>query len=245
MNRRWLLAAVGTLSLSVSAGCLNADGDDSGDADGTTKTQYETQSFDGETVPLAPVEDVYEWFEDGDTKFVDTRGVSQYDAGHIPGAVLSPSERRTEHDPTDEWAHDTRVVTYCNCPHTLAVWRASELKAEGFEDVYAIEPGFEGWEEAGHPTASNDPDADVETYEIAGESDPAYEGQYVRVSMADRDGYEIAVIESDGSYKTKIRFPDLTSDSRLIVEAPEYTVEGTLEEFTNETVTEESGEPSQ
>ncbi|MDJ1432791.1 rhodanese-like domain-containing protein [Halostagnicola sp. A-GB9-2] len=239
MNRRSFLAIAGSGSLATTAGCLDEFGsdDDSGDGD---ESEYETDSFEGTEIPLAPAEDVHEWFEEDEAKFVDTRGVSQYDAGHIPGAVLSPGIDNEGDDPTDDWSTDTRVVTYCDCPHSLAVRRGADLKADGFEDVYAIDEGYNGWEQAGYPTEYNEADADVETYEIEGESDPSHEDEYVHISTADGGSYEVAPIDGDGIYETEIRFPDLTDDSELIVEAPDYTVEGTLKELTDEPVTADS-----
>ncbi len=239
MNRRSFLAVAGSGSLALTAGCVDDLGT-GGEADGGDESEYETDSFDGETVPLAPAEDVHEWFENDEARFVDTRGVSQYDAGHVPGAVLSPGIEDEENDPTDDWSHETTVVIYCDCPHSLAVQRGAQLKADGFEDVYAIDEGYFGWEEADYPTESNEPDAEVETYEIEGRSDPSYEGQYVRISTPDGESYENATVESDGTYETEIRFPDLSENSELIVDAPDYTAEGTLEEFTDEPVTADS-----
>lgn len=245
MNRRSLLAVAGSSSLAIVAGCLDdvgldgtgSDDDGSGDGDGSG---YETESFEGEEVPLVPVDEAHEWFEDEAARFVDTRGVSQYDAGHIPGAVLSPGIDREGEDPTDDWSTETRVVTYCNCPHSLAVQRGAEFLSNGFDEVYAIEEGYGGWTDAEYPIERNETDVDVETHEIEGESDSTYEGEYVHISTANGGSSEIATVESDGTYETEIRFPDATAETELIVEAPDYTVEGTLEEFTSEPVTADS-----
>ncbi|AHG00649.1 hypothetical protein HALLA_19510 [Halostagnicola larsenii XH-48] len=242
MNRRSLLAAAGGSSLAIVAGCIDDIGIDGagGDDESGDGSAYETGSFDGEEVPLVPVEEAHEWYENEEARFVDTRGVSQYDAGHIPGAVLSPAIESEGEDPTDDWSTDTHVVTYCNCPNSLAVQRGAEFKSDGFDEVYAIEEGYGGWEDAEYPIERNETDVDVETYEIEGESDPDYDGEYVHISTADGGSYEIATVESDGTYETEIRFPDLSSDSELIVDAPDYTVEGTLAEFTSEPVTVDS-----
>lgn len=242
MNRRSLLAVAGSSSLAIVAGCLDDIGIDgaSSDDESGDGSEYETESFEGEEVPLVPVDEAHEWFENEEARFVDTRGVSQYDAGHIPGAVLSPGIDTEGEDPTDDWETDTRVVTYCNCPHSLAVQRGAEFQSDGFDDVYAINEGYGGWTDADYPIEQNKTDVDVETYVIEGESDASYDGEYVHISTADGGSYEIATVESDGTYETEIRFPDLSSDSELIVEAPDYTVEGTLEEFTDEPVTADS-----
>ncbi|SFS35833.1 rhodanese-like domain-containing protein [Halostagnicola kamekurae] len=245
MNRRSFLAVAGSGSLAIVAGCLddigiggtNSDGDENTDRD---ESGYETQTFVGKEVPLVPVDEAYEWYENEEARFVDTRGMGQYDAGHIPGAVYSPAVGGDGTDPTDEWAHDTRIVTYCGCPHTLAGQRAAELKSEGFENVYAIDEGYGGWEDAEYPTERNDQNADVETHAIEGEADASNAGEYVDISTLEGSNYEVATIQPDGTYETEIRFPDVTAETELIVEAPDYTVEGTLEEFTSEPVTADS-----
>ncbi|MCU4925947.1 rhodanese-like domain-containing protein [Halobacteria archaeon AArc-dxtr1] len=221
MDRRRLLGSVGAAALSLTAGCTDVlSGDD-----------YPTDSFEGETVPLAPLEDVYGWWDADDARFVDTRGQNQYDASHVPGAVLSSPFGDEEADPTDDWDRDVRIVTYCDCPHSLAVQRASALLSEGFEDVYALDEGYLAWEDANYPVASNDPDAATESYTITGTADPEHAGEYVQISTASGDNYEIAAIGDDGSYEATIRFPDLTPESVLVVHEPTDRREGSLAEL--------------
>lgn len=233
MHRRRFLGVSGVGALAVAGGCLGALEGTSDDA----ATEYPTETLQEKTVPLAPLADVYGWWEDGDAEFVDTRGRSQYDASHVPGAVLSPAADERADDPTDGWERDARIVTYCDCPHSLAVLRASELLADGFENVYALDDGYLAWEEAGHPTESNDPDAEITAYEISGSADPAHAGAVGHVSTAEGDNYESVRIADDGSYETTIRFPDLTAESVLVVEAGGYTREGTLTELVDGEVT--------
>ncbi|WP_252701214.1 rhodanese-like domain-containing protein [Natronosalvus vescus] len=233
MQRRSLLASVGAASLGSLAGCL---GDITGDDEGETVDGYDAQEHEGQTVPLVPLEEAHDWFDDGDTRFVDTRGPGQYESDHIEGAVLSSAPDGVEDDPTEAWDHDTRIVTYCDCPHTLAVWRGSALMSEGFEDVYALDDGFPAWQDAGYPTVGEETGS-LEAYEIVGRSAPEHEGNYVWLTTLDESQREVSQVEADGSYKLIVRFDGLSDDTVLSLKAPEHELEATLEELTDGPVT--------
>ncbi|WP_226482233.1 rhodanese-like domain-containing protein [Natrinema amylolyticum] len=252
MNRRRFLAVGGTAALGGVAGCLGGNS-------GTPANEYgyETTTTDGTEVPLAPVDDVFGWYENDEAHFADARKQDQYDQLRIAGAVFSPAPDGTENDPIEELSTDTQIVTYCRCPHHLSSMRAAALIDAGYEHTYAIDEGLGGWASRGYPlagsavesqsdgsdgNASNESDAnssvnaDFRHYEIQGTSSPDYANQMVMLEQLDADRAEAAPIANDGSYTLQLHYAG-SIDSRFRVEAPDYTVEGTLEELTSDTLT--------
>jgi rhodanese-related sulfurtransferase len=227
MRRRQFLA-VGTTATTVGvAGCF---GDD----------EYETYSVEGTEVPLAPLDDVYEWFEDGDAEFVDTRSETEYNDLHIAGAVYSPAEHGLDaDDPTEGWAMEARIVTYCVCPHTLAGLRGASLMNAGYENVYALDEGLVEWVEREYPLEGSEVQGQLPAYEVRGEADPAHAGEFVWVREPETGQREPGTIENDGSYELTLHFSDLTDETLLELEAPDYALEATLAELTGDVVTAE------
>ncbi|TMT80213.1 rhodanese-like domain-containing protein [Haloterrigena sp. H1] len=250
MNRRIFLAVGGTVALGELAGCLGGDaGGDNGygpepgtepDAKSIDTSSYQTQvfeGFEGIEVPLAPIEDVFYWYQRHEARIADARGSSQYEKSHIAGAVLSTAPPYTpDGDPVADWSKSERIVTYCGCPHHLSGLRAAKLIEDGYEEVYALDDGFGAWLDRDYPIEGANVSADRATYTIQGQSDPAYAGSLVRLEQLDADRLEAAPIADDGSYTLQLHYAGAT-DSRFRVDAPEYTVEGTLEELTSTTVT--------
>ncbi|WP_114578876.1 rhodanese-like domain-containing protein [Saliphagus sp. LR7] len=235
MNRRTFLAVGGAAAMGGVAGCLGGNG---GGDNGTPANEfdYETITTDGTDVPLAPVTDVYEWYENGEAEFVDARGRAQYDGKRIAGAVWSRAPDGVDDDPVEEWATDTRIVTYCGCPHHLSSQRAASLIDAGYEHAYAIDEGLGGWENNGYPLEGTDVEAERVTYEIRGTASTEYAGEMVTMKQVGVDRREAAPIGDDGSYALQLHYAGSTED-RFRVEAPEYTAEGTLAELTGGVVT--------
>lgn len=183
MHRRAILRTVGLWTAVATAGCLGSDSTDDGeepsgtddtagydvDTDGSdaadggeeaveaaNEFDYSTMTVEGIEVPLVPNEDAFEWFEDGETVFVDARTREEYERARIPGAVFSPArDGLSTDDPVEELSTDTRIVTYCACPHTLAGLRAASLLRDGYEHTYALAEGIPRWDEAGYPIESS------------------------------------------------------------------------------------------
>ncbi|ELZ21649.1 hypothetical protein C477_04884 [Haloterrigena salina JCM 13891] len=234
MNRRTFLAVSGATTVGVVAGCLG----NNSNATAANEFDYELYSTpSGVDVPLAPVDDVYEWYKNDEARFADARGRSQYDEMRIEGAVFSPAKAAgdIDDDPVEEWSKDTRIVTYCACPHHLSSQRAASLIDAGYEHTYAIDEGLRGWRDRGYPLEGSNVDAEWKLYEIDGTTDSEYAGQMVALNQIDANRSEVAPIQDDGSYTLQLHFAGST-DSQFRVEAPDYTVEGTLEELTNGTV---------
>ncbi len=234
MNRRRFLAVGGTASLGAVAGCLGGGSD----ATAANEFDYELNSTpSGVDVPLVPVQDAYEWFKNDEARFADARGRAQYDEVRIKGAVFSPAEDAgsIDDDPVEEWPTDTRIVTYCRCPHHLSSQRAASLIDSGYEHTYAIDEGLDGWINGGYPLDGSAVDAEWELYEIDGTTDSEYADEMVTLQQLEANRTEAAPIQEDGSYTIRLHYAGSTDDT-FRVEAPDYTVEGTLEELTSETI---------
>ncbi len=122
-----------------------------------------------ETTPLVDYDAVEAAIDDPDAVLVDTRDESEYDEGHIPGAVLlnwkdlvddESRGLRPEPELRDVLeAHgitpDRRVVLYCNTArrisHTYAV-----LTHLGYEDVDFYEGSLTEWTAADGPISTTD-----------------------------------------------------------------------------------------
>lgn len=247
MNRRAFLATGGTFLAGGIAGCLGDADDNDGYAETSGDTPeersietstYPMSTFDGIEVPLAPIDDVYYWYQRQEARIADARGADQYEAAHITGAVLSTAPpQRVNNDPVDDWPTDDRIVTYCGCPHHLSGLRAAALIDDGYEEVYAIDEGLWEWVNRNYPLSGSEVSNDVESFDIRGRTDPAYAGEMIWVEQLGAKRYEAAPIAADGSYTATLHFRELSDDSLLKVETPDYTVEATLAELTSDVVT--------
>ncbi|OVE83475.1 rhodanese-like domain-containing protein [Natronolimnobius baerhuensis] len=254
MNRRHFLAAGTAVTAAGLAGCLGGDDGQGSSADGygpdseetpdersIDTDSYETASYNGTEVPLAPLEDVEYWYLRQEARIVDTRLENSYEDLRITGAALSTAPNGLDNDPTADWPQEDRIVTYCVCPHTMAVQRAATLIDAGFEDVYALDDGLEPWVVNGYPIEGDEVDgqaaAQLPAYHVEGQSDPAYAGEYISVRTASGDKEEMSVVDPDGSYELTLHFANLVDDSVLEVDAPDYTRELTLEEATSDVIT--------
>lgn len=204
-----------------------ADQPSSPDAD---TDSFETLDVNGESVSLAPIDVVEQWYRRGDARFVDARGLEQYEQAHVYGAVLSPAQRDSAGGGIDQWPTDDRVVTYCRCPHHLSSIRAAGLQKAGFEEVYAIDEGFGVWAERSYPMAgtsfTSGTQASVEEWSIAGSVDSRYAGEYVWATV-DRQ-YEAAPIGSDGRYRLHLQFTGVSPETSVRLQTPTDTVERPL-----------------
>ena len=82
---------------------------------------------------------------------VDVREASEWDAGHLPGAVSMPRgilERDVETAVPDL---DTPIVLYCGGGYRSALAAAS-LQDMGYTDVASMDGGWRAWTDAGFPT---------------------------------------------------------------------------------------------
>lgn len=104
------------------------------------------------TFPRVSIEDAYKLYTSGKAVFIDVRGKSQYEQGHIRGAFAIPGSqiiRRFKEVPTGK-----TVITYCACSEEQSSGRAAaDLIAHGVKNVYALKGGWIEWQAKGHPTA--------------------------------------------------------------------------------------------
>ena len=89
--------------------------------------------------------------EKGGLVILDVRTVSEYERGHLEGAINIPVEalsgRLSELNPNDE------LLVYCRTGNrsTTAV---GILKENGYDRIYHMDAGIVAWENAGFPTVS-------------------------------------------------------------------------------------------
>lgn len=249
MRRRQFLAASAAAGVVSIAGCSGdsesvSDGNGYGPKPDTVPEKrsintdsYKTQTVKGVEVPLAPIKDVFYWYQRQEARMADARGADQYKKSHITGAALSTAPDGVKNDPVSEWSTDERIVTYCACPHHLSGLRAASLLKNGYKEVYALDEGFMAWLNRNYPVSGSQVSADRKSYTIKGQSNPAYAGKMVWLEDLSAKRYEAAPIAEDGTYTLTLHFLGLTDDSMLKIEAPNYTIRGTLAEFTGNVVT--------
>ncbi|WP_336023410.1 rhodanese-like domain-containing protein [Halobellus salinisoli] len=205
------------------------------------------RDIDGETieVPLIPIEDAYYWYARGEARFVDARSETGYDVSHIFGAVLSPAPDGRRMDPANDWDTSDRVVTYCHCPHHLSSLRAATLLTNGFEDVYAIDEGFQAWLDRNYPLAGDDTNREYTVRTIEGRTDESDASETVWAFHPPTDQIEAAEINDDGSYTLELKFVQVDAQSTIQIETPSYAIRAPLAELTSGTVTAETGHPAE
>ena len=79
---------------------------------------------------------------------VDVRGRSEWEAGHLPGALLIPLAELSER--IDEVPRDRPVAVHCQGGGRSAI-AASLLQARGWREVANVTGGFAAWAMEGHP----------------------------------------------------------------------------------------------
>ncbi|MCT9094836.1 rhodanese-like domain-containing protein [Haloarchaeobius sp. HME9146] len=240
MKRRAFLSGVG-LSMTALAGCVGGlTGSGGTQSSGTSPEGYETIAVEGEQIALVPVDETHQWHQNEEATFVDARGSSAYNQGHITNAMSSPVQTPIEAEPIEGVSKDTRIVSYCGCPHHLSSLRAAELQKAGYTNVYVIDEGFYEWVERGYPVTGS---SARKEFEIRGQTDSSYAGEMVMLWLqadGETQPLEAAPIQEDGSYAITVHFSGVTADSVVSLEAPDYQLETTLGALTEQVVTAES-----
>ncbi len=84
---------------------------------------------------------------------LDARPLSDWQRGHLPGALPVPFydgvERILPHLPDD----DTPIVVYCACPHAASGKVVDALRAAGRDRAYVLDEGSVVWAARGYPIA--------------------------------------------------------------------------------------------
>lgn len=196
------------------------------------ESRFRSLSANGETVTLVPLDVVRYWHERSDARFVDARGLDQYRTSHIYGAVNSTYTQDSSGGGISGWDEDTRVVCYCGCPHHMSSLRAAGLQKAGYSNVYVFDEGFFEWRDRDLPMRGTGFDAAESASVIEGEVAESYAGEYAWATRVDADQREAAPIADDGSFEIHLRFAELTPDTRIRVETPEFDVTGSLGDLT-------------
>jgi hydroxyacylglutathione hydrolase len=79
---------------------------------------------------------------------IDVRQASEFDEGHVPGAVHIGTGSLGER--LEDLPRDRPLATMCASGYRSAV-AASLLRAAGFEDVRWVPDGIDAWRAAGYP----------------------------------------------------------------------------------------------
>ena len=96
-----------------------------------------------------PLQDALARRESGDPVLLDVRAQSEWDGGHLPGALhvhLGTLPERIAEIPEGR-----PVVAYCRSGARSAIAQSLLLRA-GFADVVNLEGGWSAWTRAGLPT---------------------------------------------------------------------------------------------
>jgi rhodanese-related sulfurtransferase/biotin operon repressor len=101
---------------------------------------------DGYTVPRS---DVAGLVRGGNALLLDVRPRTEFEAGHLRGAVNIPIEELSAR--LDELPRDRRIIAYCRGEYCLFADEAAELlESRGF-DVVRLEGGWPEWQSEGRP----------------------------------------------------------------------------------------------
>ncbi|MGM0384776.1 MAG: ArsR/SmtB family transcription factor [Actinomycetota bacterium] len=87
--------------------------------------------------------------EAGTVTLIDVRPRTEYDAGHIPGAVSHPFDTLLEAART--WSPDSEIVAYCRGAHCVMAHDAVRLLAANGIHATRMEDGMLEWRVSGRP----------------------------------------------------------------------------------------------
>lgn len=111
----------------------------------------------GVKAPEISTEDMRRLMLDGSAILVDTRSRAEFDAGHIPGAMVldAPPDEQVAAALRHTGGDNTKgLVLYCNGPYCQASRRlADKLVDAGFTNVRRYQLGIPVWRALGGPTA--------------------------------------------------------------------------------------------
>jgi DNA-binding transcriptional ArsR family regulator/rhodanese-related sulfurtransferase len=101
------------------------------------------------------MEELLQRASEPDVVIVDTRPSSEYEAGHIAGAISLPfDEVETQ---LRKLAKNKHYVAYCRGPYCVYADRAVEALVASGRRASRLKEGFPEWRSAGHPIESGPP----------------------------------------------------------------------------------------
>jgi rhodanese-related sulfurtransferase len=83
-----------------------------------------------------------------DVLWIDARSLKEYEAEHVPGAILLNLEDWEQLFPRflDRWRPEEKIVVYCSSTSCeLSHEVAERLKTNGISPVYVLKGGWEAW----------------------------------------------------------------------------------------------------
>jgi rhodanese-related sulfurtransferase len=153
MKVRALLEAslLALVAIVLACGGSDAEGESSDAAVDTLPLAVPAPEVQDGLLIVSP-EQVWEW-QESDTEFVlvDARDAIQYDREHIPDAINIPYVEIRAGGLLPP--RDQRIVVYCSsetCPISQYAYEA--LDQLGYEEIYDMRAGLQGWKDAGFPT---------------------------------------------------------------------------------------------
>ena len=104
---------------------------------------------------VVTVEQMKAMLDEGTVIIIYARSTTEYEEGHIPGAINIPHDRIPEFMDVlnNEVPTDAQVVLYCRsvtCDFSDLL--ATEMKVIGYQNVSVFSGGWDHWTKAGHPT---------------------------------------------------------------------------------------------
>ena len=85
-------------------------------------------------------------------RFIDARDISDYNAGHIQGAMNIPFHEIEKYkDKFNDLPKDHVYVTYCSAACDVSIDMAYYMAKLGFKKVYIFHGGWDEWKNAGYP----------------------------------------------------------------------------------------------
>lgn len=158
MNRRGVCFAIlvtGLMWVATACGGSDAPGGETGTAAepgaDTLPLSIPAPEIQDGLLIVSP-ESVHDWQQSGeDFALLDARDAVQYSREHIPGAVNVPYVEIRAGGLLPP--RDQRIVVYCSsetCPISQYAYEA--LDQLGYEEIYDMRAGLQGWKDAGFPT---------------------------------------------------------------------------------------------
>ena len=86
-------------------------------------------------------------------RFIDARDISDFDAGHVQGALNIPFHEIDKYkDRLNDLSKDQVYVTYCSSACDVSIDMAYFMAKMGFKKVYIFHGGWDEWKAAGYPS---------------------------------------------------------------------------------------------
>lgn len=137
----------------------------------------------------------------------DVRNKESYMESHITTSYSKPLPITT--DMVTQFPKNSKIVTYCGCPHHLSTMGAEQLTNLGYKDVHVLNEGFWFWKDNKYPIEI-DPNSKSKISELSVEGLLLKNGQPVSKANIyikhEKSGQlEATSTDSKGYYKMNLR----------------------------------------